>query len=102
VLDLRPDRALQSCVPRGCDLVLVGVFGRTRLDGVLVLAPGRLVVWRRGAPLTVRALTAGARLVAVAVPAGAEQVLAALNRADLPAATVVALAADSGVELLLT
>lgn len=101
VLDLPSRRALQTCVPRGCDLVLVGVAGAARLDRGVVLHPGRLVVWPRGVPITVQGLSEDAQVCVVAVPAGAEQVLAALSRGDLPAGTIVALAADSGVELLL-
>lgn len=101
VLDLPPDRPLQTCVPRGCHLVLIGVAGATRLDTDVVLQAGRLVLWPRGAPITVQALGDAARVGVVAVPAGAEQVLAALSRGDLTAATMVALAADSGVELVL-
>lgn len=101
VLDLAPHRALQTCIPRGCDLVLVGLAGRMRLDSGTVLGAGRLVLWPRGAPLTVRALSGDARVGVVAVPAGAEQLLAALNRGQLPSGTLVALATDCGVELVL-
>lgn len=101
VLDLRPGRALQTCIPRACDLVLLGVAGSARLGSGVVLHAGRLVVWPRGAPLTVEGLAGGGRVCVVAVPPGPEQVLAALSRADLPDGSLVALAADSGVELLL-
>ena len=101
VLELAPGQALQTCVPRGCTLVLLGVRGRLELAAGQALTPGQLVLWPRGAPLTLRAGGARSGLWVLAVPAGAEQVLTALARQGLPAETVVALAADCGVELLL-
>lgn len=101
VLELAPGQVLQTCVPRGCDLVLLGVQGRTALADDQALPAGRLVVWPRGVPFTLRSLDASSRLCVLAVPAGAEELLAALARDDVAVETVVALAADGGVELVL-
>lgn len=101
VLALAPGQVLPGCRLRGAELVLLGISGRTGLAHGCELEPGQLLVWPREEPLLLAAGAAPSRLGLVVVPAGAEQLLTALVRGDLPPETVVALAADCGVELLL-
>ena len=101
MLELEPRQQLQTVVPQGCDLVLLGVSGTTRLGTDGVLAAGQLVVWPRGRPLRLEAPVGSARVCVLAAPPGADQLLRELSRGDLPVDVVVALAADAGVELVL-
>lgn len=101
VLALARGRVLPGCRLRGGELVLLGIDGTTRLAPRCELAAGQVVVWPREEALVLAALDGPSRLGLVAVPAGAEQLLTALARADLPPEVLVTLGADCGVELLL-
>jgi hypothetical protein len=96
----------RRCLARGADVVLVV------LDGCPVVAvgggapdprpAGTAVVCPRGTPWSWRGGTEPARLVVVAFPAGPQRAVAALvEPGGLDDATLVAVAADEGLELVL-
>ncbi|WP_433303708.1 hypothetical protein ACQP2F_12775 [Actinoplanes sp. CA-030573] len=97
--------ALRRCLARRSDLVLYVVAGHAEVfSGATgrTVAPGEAAVCARGRPWQIRSRGGEVRLLALAVPAGPEAVLRALARSPaLDDATLLALAVDGGVELLL-
>ncbi|MGY1808760.1 cupin domain-containing protein [Blastococcus sp. SYSU D00669] len=96
----------RRCRARGSDVVLVV------LDGCPLVAlgseperprpPGSVVVCPRGTPWSWRGGSAPSRLVVVAFPAGPQRAVAALvDSGGLDDATLLAVAADEGLELVL-
>ncbi len=92
---------LRRCLARRADLVLVVLAGRLTV-AARPAGPGEVAVCPRGRPWAIRSAAEDVRLLALAVPPGPEAVLRALTATPpLDDATLLALAVDGGVELLL-
>jgi uncharacterized protein YjlB len=96
----------RRCLARGADVVLVVLDGCPVLavggGPALPCAAGAVVVCPRGVPWSWAGGPEASRLVVVAFPPGPQRAVAALaEEAGLDDATLLAVAADEGLELVL-
>lgn len=107
LVDLARGLPARRYVARGADLVLVVLTGAVEV-GVgtsppTAYAAGAVAVCPRGVPWSLRPGPHGARLVVVAFPGGSQDAVAAVLRdRGQDDAALVAVAADGGLELVLS
>jgi hypothetical protein len=107
LVELSPGSPSRRCLARGADLVLVVLTGAVEVGvgpAVPTLSPaGAVAVCPRGVPWSLRPGPDGARVVVVAFPGGSEEAVGAVLRdRGQDDAALVAVAADGGLELVLS